>query len=190
MTSRSSSPSVLAPETPGKFPDAMSLRDTIEITTPAPTDVDAVLTLWQRLVVSQRAFGTSLLAEENTSTARDWLLNLHIGDGIRIATLDGTAVGFVTFALETDRFERDRTTGIVHNLYVDTAYRGQGIGTALLERAEDILAERGADRVRLEVMGANERASRFYTERGYTPHRVTLAKSVQKTDKANAPDRE
>ena len=92
---------------------------------------------------------------------------------------DPELVGFVTFDLESERFQQDVTRGFVHNLVVRRDHRGRGIGTALLTGAERVLAERGADVVALQAMAANEDARAFYRRCGYEPHRVELEKPLE-----------
>lgn len=46
-------------------------------------------------------------------------------------------------------------------------YRGKGIGSALMEKAEEYARERGCRRMELEVFGKNENAIALYKKRGY-----------------------
>jgi GNAT superfamily N-acetyltransferase len=78
----------------------------------------------------------------------------------RIATTtlasDGFAiVGFVT--VHDDEVEQ---------VYVDAAARGTGAAAALLERGEQVVAER-YDRAWLAVVAGNVRARRFYERHGW-----------------------
>jgi|GEM_PF-236180 len=98
-----------------------------------------------------------------------------VADGAAAGT-DAEVVGFVSFALDRGSFERERTRGIVTNLYVVPERRGEGIGSRLLDAAERALAELGAATITLESMAANDRARGFYRDRGYAPHRVTYIK--------------
>jgi GNAT superfamily N-acetyltransferase len=95
---------------------------------------------------------------------------------------DDEPVGFVGFELDRGGYERDRTRGIVSNLFVVPDRRGEGIGADLLDAAERALREAGAETVALEALAANDRAREFYAERGYEPHRVELTKSLAADD--------
>lgn len=88
-------------------------------------------------------------------------------------------VGFVMFGPETGSFHLDVTRGVVENIYVLPAYRGEGRGSELLEAAETRLFEAGFDRVSLDVMAANDAARRFYERHGYDPHRLELEKGPE-----------
>ena len=151
---------------------------------PEPTDVDRIVSLWKALVRSQGPFGTSLLAEGNDRAVRDRLSYLLAIDGVRVARCQESIVGFVTFELWQDTFEYETSAGVVQNLFVDPDHRCRGIGSALLAAAESELTNRGAVRIRLEVLIANERARSFYTRHGYNPQRLTLQKDGE-TDTSN-----
>lgn len=154
----------------------------VEIAAPGLTDLDELTELWMALVQDQRAYGTRLRVEANAGHARAWLSTRMTFDGVRVAHIEDALVGFVTFELMRDQFEREGQDGIVHNLYVAEEYRDEGIGSTLLECAESVLRDRGADRIRLELLLANERADEFYRERGYAPYRAIYRKAFNEID--------
>jgi GNAT superfamily N-acetyltransferase len=55
----------------------------------------------------------------------------------------------------------------IDEFFVTPAFRGQGIGAALLNEAERVLRESGARRLQLQLASANTRAREFYVARGY-----------------------
>jgi GNAT superfamily N-acetyltransferase len=63
-------------------------------------------------------------------------------------------------------------------LCVSPAARGQGIGTALEERAYELAQERGCDRMEVHSHSRRVDAHRFYTRQGYTESPKYLVKSV------------
>lgn len=160
------------------------------IRTATPADIEAILSLWIELVREQQAFGTRIKAVENRTVAKKWTADLIARDRILVADLAEAIVGFVSFEIEHDRFERTVTTGVIHNLVVEEEHRNAGIGSQLLQRAESHLGADGADRIRLEAMADNSKATRFYHDHGYRTHRITLAKSVEQIDTHNIPDPE
>jgi ribosomal protein S18 acetylase RimI-like enzyme len=151
----------------------------VEIERVAPADIDELVALWVDLATGQRSYGSHILPERNRTAVRDTLAGHAAAGGVRAARCDGEAVGFVSFALERGAYESDETRGIVHNLYVAPGFRGDGIGSDLLDAAEAALEDAGASIVALEAMADNEAARRFYRRRGYADHRVELEKSVR-----------
>jgi ribosomal protein S18 acetylase RimI-like enzyme len=146
---------------------------------PADSDDAVDLTdLWTDLADGQRRYGSHLLAERNHSAIRETMLRHIVADSALLARQDGSAVGFVTFDLETEGYKRDVSRGIVHNIYVRESHRNQGIGRELLAEAEAELDSRGADVVSLQAMARNGAARRFYRRHGYEPHRIELEKPI------------
>ncbi len=158
-------------------------------------DIDPITDLWVALAAGQRRYGSTLLAEENRATVRDWVARSVVTGELLVARPRGEAdeddpggaetdrgdaepIGFVGFELDHGDYERDRTRGTVSNLFVVPEHRGEGVGSALLDAAEAALREAGAETVALEALAGNERARAFYAERGYDRHRVELTKSV------------
>jgi ribosomal protein S18 acetylase RimI-like enzyme len=143
---------------------------------PAGTrDVERLTDLWVTLAAGQRTHGSHLLSSANRTAIRESISRHVVGDAVLVAR-DGDVVGFVMFTVENGTFEQDCLRGVVENLFVVSDRRGEGIGSALLEAAEERLHERGVDAVSLEVMAGNERARSFYRRQGYDHHRVELEK--------------
>lgn len=161
----------------------------LSIRPPRLAEIEEVIELWAELVRSQRGYGATLVVSGNEDVARQYFGRLLLENGVLVATIDESFAGFVSFELEPDEFDRARRPGVVENLFVRPQHRGQGVGTALLEEAEDALGQRGADTIHLEVLAPNVDAQGFYESRGYRPDRVRYAKVVG-TDKDNAPDEE
>jgi ribosomal protein S18 acetylase RimI-like enzyme len=152
-------------------------------------DLDRLLELWLALAEGQRDHGSRIDPEANGDGIRESLAQHVIADGLLVARSDAdpngeggddesAVVGFVMFAPDDAGFERDRSRGVVRNVYVVPDDRDKGVGTALLDAAEQRLAEAGVEEVVLEAMADNEAARRFYRARGYDLHRVTMTKPL------------
>ena len=152
--------------------------DGVTIEAAVMDDADRVADLWVELAASQRAYGSSLRAEANHSVARDAVARHVITGGVLLARRDGRVRGFVMFAPETGSYEQDVERGVVRNLFVLPADRGEGIGGSLLAAAEEALAAEGADVVSLEAMAGNGNARRFYERAGYEEHRIEFQKEL------------
>lgn len=86
-----------------------------------------------------------------------------------IAEADGKIVGQIFIQLSSGRAELadGRTSGYLYAFRVRPDYRGQGIGTELLERAEQILQQRAFRRAVIAVARDNLGALRLYELHGY-----------------------
>ncbi|HET6836669.1 MAG TPA: GNAT family N-acetyltransferase [Gemmatimonadales bacterium] len=100
-----------------------------------------------------------------------------------VAEADGRVVGFVSVlgAYRSDSPDDDPTPfGYVDDLVILPSHRGQGLGSALLNRAEAYAAANGRATIRLRVKGANRAARRFYARAGYADYEVELEKPVRR----------
>lgn len=151
----------------------------MRIEPPTLEDTDAVADLWVELARGQQRFGSHLESEGNRGRISE-TIGRHIADGnLLVARSEAGLFGFVMFSIEHRLYAIEVTRGIVHNLFVVPERQSEGIGTDLLSEAETTLVEKGAQVIGLETLAANEGARRFYTERGYGPHRVELEKRVE-----------
>lgn len=95
-------------------------------------------------------------------------------------------LGYLSFMLDYDEepFE-DRPILYIYELHVTQTWRGFGIGTQLLKKAEAIARTVGYTKTMLTVFTANEKARRIYEKNGYTrdqsskPDRVTRGRVIE-----------
>ena len=86
-----------------------------------------------------------------------------------VAEVSGHMVGFAQVTLGARHpLVAGGIQAELNRLYVHTRFSGQGIGKALLRRAERQAAEHGASAMWLTAWVENGRALAFYASRGYT----------------------
>ncbi len=83
-------------------------------------------------------------------------------EGVFVAESDGEVAGYITTRL-------DRFTGIgrIPNLAVDEKYRGQGLGSRLIEFAIEWMREQGMAMAKIETLDQNERGQALYPRFGF-----------------------
>jgi GNAT superfamily N-acetyltransferase len=85
-----------------------------------------------------------------------------------IARIDGDAVGIMIWFPTYSTF-LSRPGIYLEDLFVLPAWRGKGIGTALLRHLARIAVDRGCGRIEWSVLDWNETAIRFYRSIGARP---------------------
>lgn len=85
--------------------------------------------------------------------------------GILVAERAGRVVGWTSFG--SGREEEGADDGEVYGIYADPDDWSTGVGHALLEAAEQRIADAGHTRAYLWVLDGNERADRFYATHGW-----------------------
>jgi ribosomal protein S18 acetylase RimI-like enzyme len=151
----------------------------VEIATASMDDVETIVDLWVRLAESQRAHGSHLFGDRNRTAVRETAVQRVVAENVRIARVDRQIVGFVMVTIDSGRYEQDETRGIIENIFVEPVHRSQGVGSELLDTAEELLRKAGADILALEAMADNESARQFYRAHGYAPHRIELEKPTE-----------
>lgn len=98
-----------------------------------------------------------------------------------VAELDDTLVGIVEVLISgppsPSSMLRPRRIASV-DIVVEADHRRQGIGTALMQRAETWARDQGATSMMLDMLRANEQALALYTALGYEDHGAFLLKRI------------
>lgn len=97
-----------------------------------------------------------------------------------VATDDGALAGYAVVAERPSPpvFARGTAANLQH-LYVRPDRRGEGLATALMDRAEAWGRERGCERASLSVNVRNETARRVYEARGYRERRLSMDRLLE-----------
>lgn len=75
-------------------------------------------------------------------------------------------------------YNRKNKSGFITDLYLLKEYRGQKVGSKLLDIAEKYLKEQDCEFIRFEVLGTNKIALDFYDKKGYKPRLVNMIKKI------------
>lgn len=102
---------------------------------------------------------------------------------VLVAEVDGRVAGFVQVLLrrppEQSSMLRPRLLGYVREVGVSEGARGTGLGSQLLEAAEEWACLAGAQAMMVDTGAKNSQAQRFYRERmGYRDSGVILIKPL------------
>jgi GNAT superfamily N-acetyltransferase len=99
---------------------------------------------------------------------RESLWGAHPSAEVLIASVDGQPAGFALFFHNYSTFLAQRGL-YLEDLFVKPAFRGRGVGRALLERLAAIAVERDCGRFEWSVLDWNEPAIGFYKNLGAVP---------------------
>ena len=123
-----------------------------------PTDVPVILTLIRALAEYERLAEACVATEELLA---ETLFGQHPAADVILADVAGESVGFaLSFANYSTFLARP---GIwLEDLFVQPAYRGRGIGRALLATLATRVIERGGGRLEWAVLDWNTTAIDFY----------------------------
>ena len=100
---------------------------------------------------------------------------------VYVALLSGSVVGFVCVWVEpplSGMISSTTEMGFVSDLVVLPAYRRQGIGTALLRRAEAHVRSKGLRSLVVGVLARNDEARSVYRNAGFEEYDLRLLKQL------------
>lgn len=98
---------------------------------------------------------------------------------ILVAERGGEVVGYTYTGVEgTDYMSLRGPAGVLHDIVVDPAHRGLGIGRLLLDATLEALEARGVPRVVLETAERNEPAHRLFTRAGFRRTMVEMTREL------------
>lgn len=135
--------------------------------------------LWRALLQEQSELDARFVIAEDAPTRWQNDFSEWVGSsvyGLYVADVEQEGlVGFASVNLwyPVPIYEPE-LEAYVTELYVATAWRRKGVGTALLHQVRVWAAEKEARRLRLAVLSANEIGLAFWARRGATPFVETL----------------
>lgn len=114
------------------------------------------------------AFGetSAAFAKRTNDDLGKWLAKVIEAErkAVVLEEKEGRTRGMCGFGISDTKSDE----GFLWGLFVDPAFRRQGIGENLLREAASWLASRGVNRIRAHVAAPNEAAISFYRNCGYT----------------------
>ena len=127
-----------------------------------PVDYDQVYQLWEGIEKGVRVGRSDTPTEIEKKLSRD-------PDLFLVAESNGEIIGSVIGGFDGRR-------GMIYHLAVAAAFRGQGIGTRLMDEIESRLRAKGCLKSYLLVTVDNSEAEEYYVRHGWQPmgHQVHL----------------
>lgn len=149
-----------------------------------PRDTDALGRLGEILVRAHQEFDARrfLAAEPGTAEGYAGFLRSQLAAPdavILVAERDGAVIGYAYGTMEGhDWMSLRGPAGMIHDLVVDPAARGGGIGSALLEAMLEALERRGAPQVVLMTAERNPGAQRLFARAGFRRTMIEMTRDA------------
>jgi ribosomal protein S18 acetylase RimI-like enzyme len=145
-----------------------------------PADLPAILALLARVIPQLHAQGN--FQWDDHYPTREVFLHDIARYELWLAEIDGQLAGFITIttapepAYEAAGLDSAEPAIVTHRLAVDLAFRGQGIGIALLNHAEVLARELAIPVLRLDTSHSNATTQSLFPKLGYRfAGEITLA---------------
>jgi ribosomal protein S18 acetylase RimI-like enzyme len=153
----------------------------------APADFPAIGRLGAFLVRTHHDLDSKRFIAATPQTERGYatFLGTQLAEPdvvILAAEQDGAVIGYAYAGVEgRDCMSLRGPAGVLHDIVVDPAHRGQGIGRMLLDATLAALEARGAPRVVLWTAERNEGAQRLFERAGF--RRTMLEMTRERKDR-------
>jgi ribosomal protein S18 acetylase RimI-like enzyme len=98
---------------------------------------------------------------------------------ILAAEREGKVVGYTYAGVEGfDYMSLRGPAGVLYDIVVDPAHRGQGVGRVLLDATLDVLQAKGAPRVVLSTAEGNKAAQRLFARAGFRRTMIEMTREL------------
>ncbi len=157
---------------------------TVSIRPAAPADVTAIGRLGALLVRMHHELDPDrfIAATPGTEHAYGSFLGTQLKEPsivVLVAEREGEVVGYTYAGVEgTDYMSLRGPAGVLYDIVVDPAHRGQGVGRALLDAALDVLKAKGAPRVVLSTAEGNKTAQRLFARAGFRRTMIEMTREL------------
>lgn len=147
-----------------------------------PADLAAAERLWSGLQQVQGRFRILPPSRDPDEVFRDEFLTSGGRDDARwlIAEADGEIVGMAFLHAERPSRVSDEEVLELSRVAVDEAWRGRGVGKALIAAAERVARERGARYLAARIFSGNEPAVAFWAALGFESFLDTRMRPVSR----------
>jgi GNAT superfamily N-acetyltransferase len=126
--------------------------------------VDRTLAMMQQLYSSTMRFDPA-----HARAAIEWLIQNDSCGAAWLIQAGGQTAGYMVLTIGYS-LEFHGRYGLLDELFIEEAFRSQGIGAQALAFAEEVCRLRGLRALRLEVGRTNPRAQALYSRTGFQPH--------------------
>ena len=133
--------------------------------------------------LNNKLFDLEISEFDNNSLIPDWSMSKYgknyFSDMIKnhfvlIATDDIHTIGYLAGKIGITETYTKGTLAEIDNMFIDSNYRGRGVGKKLIDvfKAECVL--RGVSSIRVGTVAKNRNAIAFYEKQGFEVHNITL----------------
>ena len=133
----------------------------------------------ERSLEPDRVEGASIVQRNFADLLTD--IQQNIGQ-VFVAEVQGEVVGFVRVRLEheADTYLSTLTEyAYISDLVVLLPHQNRGIGTALLQKAEEFARQHGMTALKIEVLARNQPATMLYLHSGFRLYELVLLKQLE-----------
>jgi len=162
----------------------MAAASDVTIRRATPADLEVIGKLGALLVRTHHDFDPLrfLAATSKTAEGYGWFLGTQLEKPdivVLVAERGGGVIGYTYAGVEgSDYMSLRGPAGVLYDIVVDPAHRGQGVGRALLEAILSALRAKGAPRVVLSTAERNAPAQHLFERVGFRRTMIEMTREL------------
>jgi GNAT superfamily N-acetyltransferase len=144
-------------------------------------DLDAFHRLNRELQTYERKLRLSSLPARSLGREyvdRLWRMDRRNAGWLFVAATPSGVIAFLAYVLESDILESNPLAIQITDLVVTGRWRGKGVGTALIDKAEEFAREKNARSIGVTTLAENAKARRAYRALGFVESAVTFERRI------------
>lgn len=156
----------------------------MNIRTAKKSDLSRILSMWIDLQHLTDGLAPTGFGEPNTKIQHNQLNatlenTFKSENGFIMVADNGSEVIGCVAAFQFDKPGYERcNAAVLYSLWVDHAFRGQGIATKLVNASCDLLKESGVDSLQVGWHPINTQATSFWDKMGFTGYEIVASKPL------------
>ena len=150
--------------------------DKIQIRQATLNDTEAIQKLNHELFkLEKKCFDSTLITDWPLSKdGKHYFEDLIKNAYVIVATENDNIIAYLAGSISDKCSYSLLQYGEINNMYVDSRYRGKGIGKALVDNFKKYCAERNIRNLRVVASAKNKNAQEFYKKQGFSEFDITL----------------
>ncbi len=143
-------------------------------------DLERVLKLNKRLFEYERKFDRTYNLNWTYSPRGRTYFAGRLENGIIIvAEVNKSVIGYLCAFIDNYSFRSTNPIAEIENMFIEEKYRGQGIGSKLVDNLIRQLESKGVKRIKVGALTKNSRTVDFYRKNKFNDHEVILERSLE-----------
>jgi ribosomal protein S18 acetylase RimI-like enzyme len=154
----------------------MSNRDELVVAVAGDSDGAALIEMRRAFFESQISLGLLDLPEDPEAFLEASTLGLLRSSRalVALARHDGRLVGYATSVTRIIPEVRQKSAGLIEEVYVSPAFRGRGVAGQMVEYILEGLRSRDVVRVQIRALASNPTAIALWRRLGFQPHLLLM----------------
>ena len=143
-------------------------------------DIETIQRLnYELFQLEKESFDSTLVADWPLSqVGKKYFEDLISNEYVIVAIKNNTIIGYLAGSINEKCSYSLIQYGEINNMFIDDAYRGQGVGKTLVAAFKKYCTDKNIQDLKVVASAKNKKAQEFYKKQGFSDFDVTLTLSI------------